>query len=110
MIGSVLPTSLRELEGERTMQLSACIIGSIGALAMSAMTIAAQAAPAGGATPLRADTANVEKAAATCWWRHGKRRCAYGYRVYGYPEYYRTGTRRWWTEMDREGRGGRGRR
>lgn len=91
------------------MQLRACIIGSIGALAMSAMTIAAQAAPAGGATPLRADTANVEKAA-TCWWRHGKRRCAYGYRVYGYPEYYRTGTRRWWTEMDREGRGGRGRR
>src|SRR4249920_585962 len=110
MMGSVLPTSLRELEGERTMQLRACIIGSVGALAMGAMTIGAQAAPTVGATPLRADTSNVEKTAAKCWWRNGKRRCAYGYRVYGYPEYYRTGTGRWWTEMDREQRGGRGRR
>ena len=35
------------------MQLRACIIGSVGALAMSAMTIAAQAAPTGGTAPLR---------------------------------------------------------
>ena len=90
------------------MELRACIVGLVGALAMGAMTIAAQAAPTSGATPLRAQTSNLEKAAASCWWRNGKRRCAY--RVYGHSQYYRTGSGRWWTEMDREGRGGRGRR
>jgi hypothetical protein len=96
------------------MELRACIMGSVCALAMGAMIIPAQAAPIGSTTPLRADTPNVEKAAATCWWRDGRRHCAYGYgpryREYGFPENYRTGSRRWWGEMDREERGGRGRR
>jgi hypothetical protein len=93
------------------MELRACIMGLVCALAMGATTIPAQAAPAGGTAALRADTPNIEKAAATCWWRGGRRHCAYGYgpryRVYGYPERYRTGSGRWWSEMDREERGGR---
>ena len=59
-----------------------------------------------------------------CYWRGGHRHCrwygsrhrgpgyrGYGYRYYGplYPEAYRTGSSRWWQEMDREDRGGRGR-
>jgi hypothetical protein len=81
---------------------------------MGAITIAAQAAPMSGASSLQAGIPNIEKTAATCWWRNGRRRCAYGfgprYRVYGFPERYRTGSGRWWKEMDREERGGRGRR
>ena len=44
-----------------------------------------------------------------CWWEYGVRRCA---RVYGYgprrAEDFRTGSGRWWRQMDREGRAGRG--
>ena len=96
------------------MELRACIMGPITALTMGAMTIAAHAAPTLSTSVLRADTPSVEKAAATCWWSNGRRHCAYGYgpryREYGYPNNYRTGSRRWWSEMDREDRGGRGRR
>jgi hypothetical protein len=92
------------------MQLRTCIMSLVGALAVSAMTTAAQAAPLRGPAPPGASSLSIEKAAATCWWRKGKRRCSYGYRTYGYPEAYRTGSGRWWGEMDREGRGGRGRR
>jgi hypothetical protein len=95
------------------MQLRACIMGSVGALVVSTMTIPAQAAPIS-AKPLQAGTINIEQVALTCWRRNGRRHCGYGYgpryRVYGYPEAYRTGSGRWWGEMDREGRGGRGRR
>lgn len=53
-----------------------------------------------------------------CSWRRGERRCFWvrsGPRVYGYygrprPEAFRTGSTRWWREMDYEGRGGHGRR
>lgn len=96
------------------MELRACIMGSVGALAMGAMTIAAQAAPIGGTEALRAGTSDIEKAATTCWRRHGRKHCVYAYgpryRVYGFPEKYRAGSGRWWNEMDREERGGRGRR
>ena len=55
----------------------------------------------------------AEKIARRCWWRHGVRHCSrvYGYRSYGYgrAEDYPTGSTRWWQQMDREGRGGRGR-
>lgn len=54
-----------------------------------------------------------------CWYDGGSRHCrwvgsrsrGYGYRYYGplYPEAYRTGSSRWWQEMDRDDRGGRGR-
>ena len=60
-----------------------------------------------------------------CWWQGGNRRCrqygaaprGYGYYPYpggGYyygptlPEAYPAGSSRWWQEMDREDRGGRG--
>jgi hypothetical protein len=53
-----------------------------------------------------------------CWRRNGQRYCrwygapyrGYGYRYYGptIPEAYPTGSNRWWQEMDREDRGGRG--
>jgi hypothetical protein len=55
-----------------------------------------------------------------CWWSHGLRHCRgvgpryYGYRgnyrEYNNPNAYRTGSSRWWQEMDRLDRGGRGRR
>jgi hypothetical protein len=50
-------------------------------------------------------------AAQRCFWRGGQRHCASdafrGYREYGFPKDYRTGSSRWWEEMDREGIGGR---
>jgi hypothetical protein len=56
-----------------------------------------------------AEMPTIERTALRCWWRDGRRHCvrAYRYRERGYPENYRAGTRNWWTEMDREGRGGR---
>jgi len=46
-------------------------------------------------------------AAHRCFWRGGQRHCASdsfrGYREYGFPEDYRTGSSRCWEEMDREG-------
>jgi hypothetical protein len=49
----------------------------------------------------------IEMAAHRCFWRGGQRHCASdsfrGYREYGFPEDYRTGSSRCWEEMDREG-------
>jgi len=93
------------------MKLRAYSMGAVCALAIGAMTIGAEAAPTAGRGGLGADTPNIEKTAAGCWWRGGRRHCLHGYRSryreYGYAERYRTGTRRWWSEMDREQRGGR---
>ena len=87
---------------------------------LSWAAMGAQATPAGGASSLSgvAET-SVEKVAQRCWWRGGTRYCRktkrtryYGYRSpsgYG-PDAYRTGSSRWWSEMDREDRGGRGNR
>jgi hypothetical protein len=102
---------------------------AFAALAMAAFAPrpAAEAAslgtPAAGLTAFKA-TSNAESVARRCWWRHGVRHCqrygVYGYsgqRYYGYsggysgphyPEAYPTGSTRWWQEMDRAGRGGRG--
>ena len=76
------------------------------------------------AAPLSVPTSSVENGSVVqkvdyrrCSWRGGERRCFWvrsGPRVYGYyahprPEAYRTGSTRWWREMDYEGRGGHGR-
>ena len=73
------------------------------------------------ATPVMkiGEVSAAEKVAQRCWWRNGVRHCSrvYGYgRDYGYgsdygygrAEDYPTGSSRWWRQMDREGRGGRG--
>jgi hypothetical protein len=62
-----------------------CLSGAAGVLALGAMTLTAQAAPAG------ASTADLKTAATTsaekvryrrCWWHDGHRHCRY-YREYG---------------------------
>jgi hypothetical protein len=86
-------------------------LAPFSALGLGFMTVTAQAAPLANTTMLGPGAPFVEKVAAQCWWRNGVRRCSYGYRarqpVYGFPQYYRTGSNRWWEEMDRDRRGGR---
>ena len=106
----------------QTTKLALIAILSAGGLGLG--SLAAQAAPA--AAPLSESMAAVgdqakpqEIAYRRCWWQNGRRHChrygspyrGYGYRYYGpmLPEAYRTGSSRWWQEMDREDRGGRGR-
>jgi hypothetical protein len=99
--------------------LAAAAIAGLGLAICSA-----QAAPATqpGAARTEGGSTLVDKIASRrCWWRNGVRRCrwvrTYGYRpTYRgrgydgphYPEAYRTGSQRWWQEMDRQDRGGRG--
>jgi hypothetical protein len=104
------------------------LIGACGVASLGLCSVAAEAAPAASnlmptmAAAVGAQSAAQEVAYRRCWWRSGQRHCrwsgpgpgyrGYGYRYYGplYPEAYRTGSNRWWQEMDREDRGGRGRR
>jgi hypothetical protein len=90
------------------------------ALPLGAIATTTQAAPGANAaaelTPFK-NLSLAEPIARRCWRHRGVRHCRRhgGYRVYGYSgpyrsDAYRTGTRRWWQEMDREGRGGRGNR
>jgi hypothetical protein len=98
------------------MKLSHYLLGSATGLAMGlvGMTTAGFAAPLN-AGPMSATPLSIEKVAARCWWRNGRRHCSYGYRSYrrsqyreyGFPENYRSGSTRWWQEMDRQERGGR---
>jgi hypothetical protein len=106
--------SLDVLHGENAMLKYLC---HVGCLAAALMTIGptAHAAPLGTAERgLAAQNAVplAEPVARRCWWRNGVRHCqrygVYGYSGPHYPEAYRTGSSRWWQEMDREGRGGRG--
>jgi hypothetical protein len=98
------------------------LIGICGG-AMGLFSLGAQAAPLG-ATPDAAMIAGHDQAAPQsvayrrCWWRNGTRHCrwygsrshrSYGYTGPTYPEAYRPGSNRWWQEMDRDERGGRGR-
>ncbi|HEU0159203.1 MAG TPA: hypothetical protein VFR00_07810 [Hyphomicrobiaceae bacterium] len=100
------------------------MIAALGLASMGLGTLAAAAAPtAPGPAAVTAGTDGKAESIAyrRCWWQGGHRHCrwfgpadrgyGYGYRYYGplYPEAYRTGTRRWWQEMDRDDRGGRGR-
>jgi hypothetical protein len=95
----------------------------IGACGLGLCSLGAEAAPAAStlmpsmAAEVGGQSAAQEVAYRRCWWRYGERHCRWSgprYRSYGYygplyPEAYPTGSRRWWQEMDREDRGGRGR-
>ena len=87
-----------------------------GFLALAAAGAGAQAAPANtltnpglsAATPSAVETVAYRR----CIWIEGQRVCRWyrspRLREYGYPDNYRTGSARWWQEMDRDDRGGRG--
>jgi len=92
---------------------------SLASLGLGSLTAqAAPVAPSPAAMSAGADGKAESVAYRRCFWRHGYRHCRWygpGYRDYGYryygpmtPEAYRTGSTRWWQEMDREDRGGRG--
>jgi hypothetical protein len=100
------------------------VIGVLSLASLGLGSLAAQAAPAapGALETMTAATRDGKAenvAYRRCWWHRGHRHCrwygsryrGYGYGYYGplYPEAYRTGSSRWWQEMDREDRGGRGR-
>lgn len=102
------------------------LIAICGATSLGLSPLGAQAAPAApGLTQMAvvgAHSKPQEVAYRRCWWRHGHRHCRWydapyrGHRGYGYyygptlPEAYPVGSSRWWQEMDREDRGGRGSR
>ena len=101
------------------------LIGACGVASLGLCSLSAAAAPAAAhlnatmAVAVGTASAAQEVAYRRCFWRYGERHCrsagrpyrGYGYRYYGplYPETYPTGSRRWWQEMDRDDRGGRGR-
>ena len=96
------------------------VIGLAGGVLMLAGGSVAAQPSMGGAANVLGSAARVQSdveqvAYRRCWWRHGVRHCRHygGGRTYGYsgphlPEAYRTGSTRWWQEMDRQDRGGRG--
>ena len=103
------------------------LIGICGIASLGLVPARAAAAPAPAsltaAIALAGTQAKQEVAYRRCWRRNGERHCrwygspyrgngyGYGYsRGPTYPEAYRTGSSRWWQEMDREDRGGRGNR
>jgi hypothetical protein len=101
------------------MKLKLLICATGCALVLAGSSFAAQASMSGMANDFGSSAqmqSNAEPVAyRTCWWRHGVRHCRYhrGVRFYRYggphlPEAYRTGSTRWWQEMDRQDRGGRG--
>ena len=99
---------------DNKMQCKGSTLVASGAAAVLLSASYACAAPVFSVAPI---TASMVTATAThCWRSHGVRHCGprFGYqsryREYNIPEAYRTGSSRWWEEMDRQGRGGRGRR
>ena len=107
------------------------LIGICGVTSLGLNHLGAQAAPASPGmthtmTAGGAQSKAQKVAYRRCWWRDGRRHCrwydapnrGYGYYPYrgGYyygptlPEAYPVGSSRWWQEMDREDRGGRGSR
>ena len=103
------------------MEMRHWLIGAAGAVALAASAAAASAAPAGSMTGDLKSAAqagsDVESVAYRRCWRngYGERVCRWVGGGYGYrwspnvPEAYRTGSSRWWQEMDRQDRGGRSR-
>jgi hypothetical protein len=108
------------------------LIAVCGATSLGLSPLGGQAAPAASGTSQIMAAAGVQSkpqdvAYRRCWWRHGHRHCRWydaPYRSEGYipyrgegyyygptlPEAYPVGSSRWWQEMDREDRGGRGSR
>jgi hypothetical protein len=98
------------------------LFGIFSAASLALGTPAGQAAPSASLAKTMAAVGAQAKpetiAYRRCWLRNGQRYCrwyespyrGYGYRYYGptIPEAYPTGSSRWWQEMDREDRGGRG--
>ena len=82
------------------------LIASVATLLMSVVPGTAQAGPQS-IFKKSTESFGIEMAAHRCFWRGGQRHCASdsfrGYREYGFPEDYRTGSSRCWEEMDREG-------
>jgi hypothetical protein len=78
------------------MRVKHFVLGTAGAVVLSAMALSAQAAPLGGAAnDLRAsaNASGVEQAAfRRCWWRHGDRVCRWVEEPYGYDDYYYEGS------------------
>jgi hypothetical protein len=94
-------------------KIKAWMAASAVVLGVGGLTATAEAAPIGNLQVTDEGAGRIDSVAQRCWWYRGTRHCRwYGYqpryRQYGYPENYRTGSRRWWEEMDREDRGGRG--
>ena len=89
---------------------SLSLIASVATLFMSVVPGTAQAGPQS-TFKISTEPSSIEKVAQRCFWRGGQRHCAsdafHRYREYGFPQDYRTGSSRWWEEMDREGMGGR---
>jgi len=83
-----------------------------GVMATGLASSAAHAAPAVGMQGPQIDN-GADKVAYRCWWAYGARHCGYFYdgdrRFYrrGSPDDYRTGSRGWWREMNREDRTGK---
>jgi hypothetical protein len=103
------------------MTLKTAIGAAACALTLAGSSLAANAGIGSAANELGAaarEQSSLDRVAyRNCWWRHGVRHCRYhrSGRSYGYtgphlPEAYPTGSTRWWQEMDRQDRGGRGRR
>lgn len=91
---------------KKVLGLASAAITAIMALTLGGQT---NALALGGITANNSAPVAESVAYRQCWWEYGVRRCA---RVYGYgprrAEDYRTGSGRWWRQMDREGRAGRG--
>jgi hypothetical protein len=92
------------------------MMSALGAAASSLIALGAHAAPVQVAAT--ATRASIEQVASRCWIENGVRYCnrvskPYGsgsdYRVRNIPEVYPAGSKYWWEEMDRQGRGGGGR-
>ena len=94
------------------MKLKAWMAASAVVFGIGGLTTGAGAAPLGDVQLTGGSAGQIEKIAQHCWYHRGTRHCRwYGYqpryREYGNPQSSRTGSRRWWDEMDREDRGGR---
>jgi hypothetical protein len=96
--------------------MKTCLLkaAAIAAFALCS-TVASNAAPGPIGRGVTPGPGFDEIASRRCYWLNGVRYCrlyraprTYGYEGPHYPEAYPTGSQRWWQEMDRQDRGGRG--
>jgi hypothetical protein len=117
-------------EGATMHKAQLVLIGVCGVTSLGLGPLGAQAAPAAFSmtqtmAAVGAQSKPRDVAYRRCWWQGGNRHCRWygapyrGYGSYPYPgggyyygptlpEAYPAGSSRWWQEMDREDRGGRG--